>query len=163
MILNALRDSLWLTVKLLAIILPLTISYEFLKERGGFSHAKPFFFMGITRAGLLPLITGIVIGLTYGAGVIIHSIKDYNIRKREAFLILLFLSVCHAIFEDTLIFVVIGANGLVIVVARLLLALAFMYGAYKSRLYKGLASPPPSAKPHPQAGTRPPPLASRAR
>ncbi len=136
MILNALRDSLWLTLKLLAIILPLTVSYEFLKERGLFSGAKPFFFMGITRAGLLPLITGVVIGLTYGAGVIIHSIKHYNIGKREAFLILLFLSVCHAIFEDTLIFVVIGANGLVLVVARLIMASALTYCAYKGGLFK---------------------------
>ena len=136
MIFNALRDSLWLTVRLLMIILPLTISYEFLKERGLFSHTKPFFFVGITRAGLLPLITGIVIGLTYGAGVIIHSIKDHNIGRREAFLILLFLSVCHAIFEDTLIFVIIGANGLVLVVARLILAFAFTYLAYRSGLFK---------------------------
>jgi hypothetical protein len=118
------------------IILPLTISYEFLKERGLFSRTKPFFFMGITRAGLLPLVTGIVIGLTYGAGVIIHSIKDHNIGKREAFLILLFLSVCHAIFEDTLIFVVIGANGLVLVIARLILALVFTYLAYRARLFE---------------------------
>jgi hypothetical protein len=136
MILNALRDSLWLTMKLLMIILPLTISYEFLKERGLFSHTKPFFFMGITTAGLLPLITGIVIGLTYGAGVIIHSIKDHNIARREAFLILLFLSVCHAIFEDTLIFVIIGANGLVLVIARLVLAFVLTYCAYKAGLFK---------------------------
>ena len=136
MILHALRDSLWLTLRLLMIILPLTISYEFLKERGLFSGTKPFFFMGITRSGLLPLVTGIVIGLTYGAGVIIHSIKDHNIDRREAFLILLFLSVCHAIFEDTLIFVVIGANGLIVVIARLILALVFTYLAYRARLFE---------------------------
>ena len=118
------------------IILPLTISYEFLKERGLFSHTKPFFFVGITRAGLLPLITGVVIGLTYGAGVIIASIKDHNIGRREAFLILLFLSVCHAIFEDTLIFVIIGANGLVLVIARLILAFVLVYCAYKAGLFK---------------------------
>lgn len=136
MILNALGASLWLTVKLLLIILPLTISYEFIKERGLFSGTKPFFFMGITRPGLLPLITGVVIGLTYGAGVIIHSIRHYKISRREVFLILLFLSVCHAIFEDTLIFVVIGANGLVLVVARLILAVFFTYLAYRSRLFE---------------------------
>ncbi len=137
MIIHALRDSLWLTIRLLMIILPLTVSYEFLKEKGLFRGTKPFFFMGITRAGLLPLVTGVVIGLTYGAGVIIHSIKDHNIGRREAFLILLFLSVCHAIFEDTLIFVVIGANGLVLVVARLILAIAFTYLAYRAKLFQG--------------------------
>ncbi|HVN22711.1 MAG TPA: hypothetical protein VMT71_01970 [Syntrophorhabdales bacterium] len=137
MILNALRDSLWLTVKLLLIILPLTISYEFLKERGLFRGTKPFFFVGITRPGLLPLVTGVIIGLTYGAGVIIHAIKEHKLGKREVFLILLFLSVCHAIFEDTLLFVVIGANGLIVVVARLILAAVFTYLAYRSRLFEG--------------------------
>ncbi len=134
-LLSALKGSLLLTLKLLCIILPLTISYEFLRERKLFSRARPFFFMGFTRAGLVPLITGIIIGLTYGAGVIIHSIKAHNIRPREAFLILLFLSVCHALIEDTLIFVVIGANGLVIVAARLVLAVVLTYAAYKARLF----------------------------
>lgn len=135
-ILNALKGSLSLTVKLLIIILPLTISYEFLKNRTFFSGAKPFHFMGITRPGLVPLVTGVIIGLTYGAGVIIHSIRAYNISRREAFLILLFLSVCHAIFEDTLIFVVIGADGLVLVIARLILAFVLTYLAYRARLFE---------------------------
>jgi hypothetical protein len=135
-ILNALTGSFSLTVKLLIIILPLTISYEFLKERTFFSGTKPFRFMGITRPGLVPLVTGVIIGLTYGAGVIIHSIRAYNISRREAFLILLFLSVCHAIFEDTLIFVVIGADGLVLVIARLILAFALTYLAYRARLFE---------------------------
>jgi hypothetical protein len=134
-ILNALKGSFFLTVKLLVIILPLTISYEFLKDRTLFSGTKPFRFMGITRPGLVPLVTGVIIGLTYGAGVIIHSIRAYNIGRREAFLILLFLSVCHAIFEDTLIFVVIGADGLVLVIARLILAFALTYLAYRARLF----------------------------
>jgi len=134
-ILNALKGSFALTIKLLIIILPLTISYEFLKDRTFFSGTKPFRFMGITRPGLVPLVTGVIIGLTYGAGVIIHSIRAYNIGRREAFLILLFLSVCHAIFEDTLIFVVIGADGLVLVIARLILAFALTYLAYRARLF----------------------------
>jgi len=134
-ILNALKGSFSLTIKLLIIILPLTISYEFLKDRTFFSGTKPFRFMGITRPGLVPLVTGVIIGLTYGAGVIIHSIRAYNIGRREAFLILLFLSVCHAIFEDTLIFVVIGADGLVLVIARLILAFALTYLAYRARLF----------------------------
>ncbi|HOT42393.1 MAG TPA: hypothetical protein PLA00_06895, partial [Syntrophorhabdaceae bacterium] len=80
---------------------------------------------------LIPLLTGIIIGLTYGAGVIIHSIRSSNMDKKEAFLILLFLSICHAIIEDTLIFVVIGANGLILIVARFILAFAFTYIAYR--------------------------------
>jgi hypothetical protein len=133
-VLTALKDAASLTVKLLLIILPLTISYEFLKERQQRIAAKSFAVFGITGKGFVPLITGIVIGLTYGAGVIIHSIRSSKVDKKEAFLILLFISICHAIIEDTLIFVVIGANGFVLVGARFLLAIIFTYGAYKLKL-----------------------------
>ena len=134
-ILVALKDSLALTIKLLCIILPLTISYEFLKHRQSAIEKRHFAFFGISGKGLVPLITGIIIGLTYGAGVIIYSIRTSNTSKKEAFLILLFLSICHAIIEDTLIFVVIGANGLVLIGFRFALAIVLTYLLYRSRLF----------------------------
>ncbi len=126
-IITALKNSALLTGQLLLIILPLTISYEFIKHRQADLAKKRFRFLGISANGLIPLITGVIIGLTYGAGIIIHSIRSSNMDKKEAFLILLFLSICHAIIEDTLIFVVIGANGLIILGARFLLAFGFTY------------------------------------
>ena len=80
--------------------------------------------------------TGIIIGLTYGAGVIIHSIRTSNVGKKEAFLILLFLSICHAIIEDTLIFVVIGANGFILIAFRFILAIILTYAIYRSKIFK---------------------------
>jgi hypothetical protein len=134
-ILVALKDSLALTVKLLCIILPLSISYEFLKHKQSAIEKRHFSFLGISGKGLVPLITGIIIGLTYGAGIIIHSIRTSNTSKKEAFLILLFLSICHAIVEDTLIFVVIGANGLVLIGFRFVLAIVLTYLIYRSKLF----------------------------
>jgi hypothetical protein len=134
-VLVALKDSLFLTIKLLCIILPLTISYEFLKHRQSHIEKKHVAFLGITGNGLVPLITGIIIGLTYGAGVIIYSIRTSNVKKKEAFLILLFLSICHAIIEDTLIFVVLGANGFVLIGVRFALAIILTYLLYKSKLF----------------------------
>jgi hypothetical protein len=134
-ILTALKDATSLTFKLLLIILPLTISYEFLKTKQQRLATGNFSLMGITSSGFVPLITGLIIGLTYGAGVIIHSIRSSNIKKKEAFLILLFISVCHAIIEDTLIFVLIGANGLVLVGVRLFLAIVLTYAASRMRLF----------------------------
>jgi hypothetical protein len=130
-IVTSLKGAFLLCAQLFLIIVPLTIFYEFLRLRqsrlSGGSHS----FWGISSKGLVPLVTGIIIGLTYGAGVIIHSVRSTDIGKREAFLILLYLSVCHAIIEDTLIFMVIGANGLVLVVARLFLATILTYFAYR--------------------------------
>lgn len=136
-ILTALKDSASLTVKLLLIILPLTVSYEFLKKGQEHIRRKSFSFMGISEKGLVPLITGVIIGLTYGAGVIIHAIRSSKMGKEETFLVLLFISVCHAIIEDTLIFVVIGANGLVLVAARFLLAILLTFAVYRARLLRG--------------------------
>ena len=133
---TALKGSLGLTIKLFCIILPLTNGYEFLKHKQSNIEGRRFSFFGITHHGLVPLVTGVIIGLTYGAGVIIHSIRTSNLGRKESFLILLFLSVCHAIIEDTLIFVVIGANGFVLVAFRLSLAVALTYLAYKSRLLR---------------------------
>jgi hypothetical protein len=135
-ILLALRDALVLSIKLFLIVVPLTISYEFLKSRQDRIATRDRTVLGISSRGLIPLVTGIVIGLTYGAGVIIHSVRSSDIGKKEAFLILLFLSICHAIIEDTLIFVVIGANGFILIAARFFLAIAATYIVYKMKLFR---------------------------
>ena len=130
-ILVSLKGAIRLCAQLFLIIVSLTILYEFLKSKQSRLGRDRYSFSGISSNGLVPLVTGIIIGLTYGAGVIIHSVRSTDIGKREAFLILLYLSVCHAIIEDTLIFVVIGANGLVLVVARFFLATVLTYLAYR--------------------------------
>jgi len=135
-VLVALKDSLILSGKLFFIILPLSIFHEFLKGRDSGLAKKRFAFLGISQNGFIPLVTGIVIGLTYGAGVIIHSIRTSNVGKKEAFLILLFLSICHAMIEDTLIFVVIGANGFILIAFRFVLAIILTYIIYRSRIFK---------------------------
>jgi len=133
----ALKDSLVLTLKLFVIVLPLTISYEYLKHRQKIIEKRRFSFIGISHNGLVPLVTGIIIGLTYGAGIIIHSIRTSNISKKEAFLILLFLSVCHAIIEDTLIFVIIGANIFVLIGFRFALAIILTWLVWKKKTGNG--------------------------
>lgn len=130
-VITSLKGAFLLCAQLFLIIVPLTVFYEFLKSRQARLAEKKPSFVGITSKGLVPLITGVIIGLTYGAGVIIHSIRSSDIRKSEAFLILLYLSVCHAIIEDTLIFVVIGANGLILGGSRFFLATLLTYAAYR--------------------------------
>lgn len=135
-LLVALKSSLILTVTLLCIILPLSIGYELLKERVSRMSGKNRSLLGVSVQGLLPLVTGVIIGLTYGAGIIVHSIQTSRVHRNEAFLILLFLSVCHAIIEDTLIFVVIGAKGLILVAFRLVLAIGLTYLLSKTTFFR---------------------------
>jgi hypothetical protein len=135
-ILGALKGALRLCAQLFLIIVPLTMFYEFLKTRQAALVGKERAVAGISGKGLIPLVTGIIIGITYGAGVIIHSIRSTNLKKGEAFLILLYLSVCHAMIEDTLIFVIIGGNGLILVGARFFLATVLTYAAYRADLFQ---------------------------
>lgn len=69
------------------------------------------------------LMFGMFFGLTIGAGAIIQSVKDYDIDKRSIFLVTMFLSLCHAIFEDSMIMGAAGANIIVLLLARALSAL----------------------------------------
>ena len=135
-LLGALKGSFLLCGQLFLIIVPLTIFYEFLKSKQAALGRNRRSFAGISGNGLIPLLTGIVIGLTYGAGVIIHSIRSTDIGKKEAFLILLYLSICHAVIEDTLIFVVIGANGIVLLLGRFFLATLLTYLVHRAGLGK---------------------------
>jgi len=47
-----------------------------------------------------------------------------------------FLSICEAIIEDTLIFVVIGANGFILIAFRFILAIILTYAIYRSKIFK---------------------------
>ncbi|KDR96005.1 Nucleoside recognition [Peptoclostridium litorale DSM 5388] len=84
-------------------------------------------FFGMSKEASFPLIVGLVFGLSYGAGVIVQSSKEGNLTKKDVVLMVLFLINCHAVFEDTLIFVAVGANGWVLLLARTAAAVALTY------------------------------------
>ncbi len=90
--------------------------------------------MGVSEDSAFPLAIGLVFGLAYGAGVIIKSSKDGNLDKRSLILVSIFLACCHAVFEDTLLFVTIGANGWMLLTIRIITA--FVLTALISRKLK---------------------------
>jgi hypothetical protein len=57
------------------------------------------------------LAVGLIFGLAYGSGVIIQSAKEGEMDTRSLTLVSIFLACCHAVVEDTLLFVAVGANG----------------------------------------------------
>ncbi|MEE8417243.1 MAG: hypothetical protein V3S06_01125 [candidate division Zixibacteria bacterium] len=50
-----------------------------------------------------------------------------RIKGNQNFLVALYLGLCHAVFEDTLLFASLGANGLIVLSSRLLLATAVVF------------------------------------
>lgn len=79
-------------------------------------------FLGYKKESSAPLLAGIILGIIYGAGVIDDLIKREGVDKKQVLLVSVFLSMCHAIFEDTGLFLVLGANLFWITVPRIFLA-----------------------------------------
>lgn len=114
------------------IIIPLMIVIEVFKDIKLIDKIskllKPFTkFFNIHENSSISLVFGIVFGLLIGAGTIINSAKQYNLDKRSIFLICMFLSLCHAVIEDTLIFAAVGANLNMVLGSRILAAVLTIF------------------------------------
>lgn len=68
---------------------------------------------------------GTILGITYGAGILINESK--TLKKEDIFFIATFLMICHAIIEDTLLFVIFGADFWMVITIRVIFAILFAY------------------------------------
>ena len=76
-----------------------------------------------------PLVTiGMLLGLTYGAGLIIREIEEKGIPPRAKALALSWLSLCHSVIEDTGLMLIVGASPWVVLGGRVLFALVVVRG-----------------------------------
>lgn len=135
----ALLGAMKLAGKLVLIIVPLVTLFELLRHLPVFRRAgegvDPLMRgIGLTREAALPLFTGIFLGIAYGAGILIRVAQEKRLPPRELFLMGLFLATCHAVVEDTLIFVVIGGSGTVMLGVRLVMAVCLT--ALLARLWR---------------------------
>ncbi len=83
--------------------------------------------LGISPSANFSLLVGLIIGISYGAGAIINSYKNGEMTKKDVLLVSVFLSICHAIVEDTFLFAKIGANWIILVFVRLFAAIIVTY------------------------------------
>lgn len=123
----ALLGAAVLGLKLLLIIVPLVTLFEVLRYLPVFRRSRRgvealMRGMGLSPEAAVPLFTGIFLGIAYGAGIIIRVSQEKGLSRRELFVVGLFLATCHAVVEDTLLFVVLGGNGWIMLGMRLLLA-----------------------------------------
>jgi hypothetical protein len=120
--------SLWAFLKVsgmvLMIVTPIITIMELLRV---FNWLDPllnplhrlFSWMRIRKESVVALFVGIIFGIAYGGGVLLEEKNSGALNKGDALLIGVFLSLCHALIEDTLIFAAIGANLMVILFARI--------------------------------------------
>lgn len=83
-------------------------------------------FSGLTR-DLAPVTTvGVLLGLTYGGGLIIKEAQERNFEPRMRVLALCWISLSHSLIEDTGLMLAVGADIWVVLVGRVLLTLVLM-------------------------------------
>ncbi|BES65486.1 nucleoside recognition domain-containing protein [Gottschalkiaceae bacterium SANA] len=125
-------------LKLSSIIIPLMIVMQVLKDYQWLDRLTRVLQplgnkIGIRKDGLFPLLVGILFGISYGSGVIIQSVESGEMNEKDRLLVAVFLVLCHAVIEDTLLFAAVGANGYILLLTRVLVA--FLATAVFSRQY----------------------------
>ncbi|MGI6565994.1 MAG: nucleoside recognition protein [Firmicutes bacterium] len=111
------------------IVVPLMVVIELAKDSGVMQWITGRFrplaaLLKISRESLLPLVVGLMVGLAFGSGVIINAARDGQLSKKDRHVVVVYLSLCHSVFEDTLLLAAVGASLSWLVGSRLLLATA---------------------------------------
>lgn len=110
------------------IVIPIMIFIQILKDINVITKLSQFLrpftrVIGVDDRTGIPLMAGIMFGIAYGAGVIIQTAKEENLSKKDLYLATIFLVSCHAVVEDTLIFLPLGINVLYLLLIRVVFAL----------------------------------------
>lgn len=143
------RGSAHLVGKVLVLVAALMILQKVLAEFGIARYlaraiGPALTLLGLPRSTAFLWIAMNTLGLAYGAGVLIEEARSGELSREEVELLNRSAAVCHSLLEDTLLFVAIGAWAVWIVVPRLVLAAAAVWGY---RIWRRLVPAPAKAGP----------------
>lgn len=114
-------------------LVPLFILIQALKDSGWLGRLsglmRPLLApLRLPGAAGMPVVAGLAIGLTYGAGVILQTAEEGKLSRNELTVACVFLGICHAIIEETILFSAIGTNGFFLIGIRFVTGALFAYG-----------------------------------
>ena len=121
LMIGSFTSAISLSIKIILLITILIFIMDFIKTRKFILEGQKNISKGFS------LTVGIFLGITYGAGILIKEAKSGAISKADLFYIGTFLMICHAIIEDTLLFVIFGADFTMVIVIRTISAIIFSY------------------------------------
>lgn len=125
--LHGLKTAIIAILQLSAVIFPLMIFMQFMRDAGWLDSLSKMFapftrFLGMKENTSFTLVTGLTIGLAFGAGVMIQAVQEDGVSRRDMVLALIFLVTCHAVIEDTVIFIPLGIPVWPLLVIRFIMA-----------------------------------------
>ncbi|WP_342432969.1 nucleoside recognition domain-containing protein [Neobacillus sp. FSL H8-0543] len=109
----ALEKAMLGILQLAMIVIPLMIGIQILKDlewlkKFSSSMSPVTKSLGMNENTSTTMAAGLLFGLAYGAGVMIQAVKEDGVSKKDVTLAFIFLMACHAVIEDTLIFIPLG-------------------------------------------------------
>ena len=117
LLVGSFSSALTLSIKIILLITILIFIMDFIKTRKFIQQSAKNVSKGFS------IVVGIFLGITYGAGILINEAKSGSISKEDLFYIGTFLMICHAIIEDTLLFVIFGADFTMVIAIRTIAAI----------------------------------------
>ncbi len=121
LIYGSFTSAISLSIKIILLITILIFIMDFIKTRKFIVESQKNVSKGFS------IVVGIFLGITYGAGILIKEAQSGNIKQVDLFYIGTFLMICHAIIEDTLLFVIFGADFTMVILIRTVAAIVFSY------------------------------------
>lgn len=121
MLAHSLEKSLVLSVEIIALISLIIVIMDLLKS----TRLMQAHIAKVNTS--FSIIAGQLLGITYGAGILLREASRGNLSREDIFFIGTFLMICHSIVEDVLLFVLFGANYWVIIGVRLTAALLLSF------------------------------------
>ncbi len=119
--------SVDLLVRVFLIVVPIMVVLELFEGTRAFravvgAWARVVRHVGLDERSAAPTLVGFLFGLAYGGGVIVRDVRRHDLGRRQVFIMSTFLSMVHAIVEDSLIFIALGAAVFWVVVYRIVWA-----------------------------------------
>lgn len=142
--LQGLQTAFIAVLQLALIVIPLMVIMQYLREYGWLNVFSDKFapatkMLGMEKNTSMTMVAGLTIGLAYGAGLMIQAVKEDGVSRKDMSLALIFLVACHAVVEDTVIFIPLGIPVWPLLIIRLVTAIvltmtiAYFWNRYETK------------------------------
>ncbi len=125
---NTIIDSIFSITRMALILIPILVTIEIARhyqliEKVTVKIKGALKILTLPEEAAFPMLAGIFFGIVFGAALIIEYSREGYLNKRDLLLIGIFISICHSVVEDTFVLAVFGANPVILLTTRLILAI----------------------------------------